>query len=71
MEFNIKDRISELNRRKARLDEKLENKQIKRDDFQRYNDELESIEEELFNLEGTIMYRRINALDMRRQIRRS
>ncbi len=72
MEFNIKERISTLNRRKARLDEKLENLRISKRDFQRYNDELESIEEELFNLEGATMYRRINELNRQtaqRQVR--
>jgi len=67
MEFNIKDRISTLNRRKARLDEKLENIRLPKRDFQRYNDELESVEEELFNLEGATMYRRINVIDARMQ----
>ncbi len=60
MELNIKDRIKELNRRKARLDEKLENLRLPKKTFERYIDELGSVEEELFNLEGTIMYRRIN-----------
>jgi predicted nuclease with TOPRIM domain len=60
MELNIKERIKHLNRRKARLDEKLENLRLAKRDYERYIDELGSVEEELFNLEGTILYRRIN-----------
>lgn len=63
MEFNIKERISTLNRRKARLDEKLENPRLPQKTYERYIDELGSVEEELFNLEGATMYRRINELN--------
>ena len=60
MERNTKERIRELNRLKAKLDEKLENPALPKHKWQRYLDQVEWIEEELYNLQGTMMYRRIN-----------
>jgi hypothetical protein len=60
MERNTKERIRELNRLKAKLEEKLENTTLPKHKWQRYIDQVEWIEEELYNLEGTMMYRRIN-----------